>query len=82
MDSEASSLETLNELLSEVGDQVRRERQLFPGNRHHLSTLVMELGELAEALMKSDQPAVVREEAVRVACIALRIAAEGDTSFP
>ena len=53
----------------------------FPGNRYLLAALTEEVGELAQALLQKQGPERVREEALQVACVTLRIAIEGDATF-
>jgi hypothetical protein len=62
--------------------ELSRARAKFPGNRFLLAALVEEVGELAEAIAHGDREAI-RMEAVQVACVAVRIAEEGDaTTYP
>lgn len=58
--------------------EVVRARQKFPGNRLLLAALVEEVGELARGLLEGTN---WREEALQVACVALRIYEEGDATF-
>lgn len=77
--------------------EVARARAKFPAGRHLMVALTEEVGELAEALLKTEEEgdlsshrvntdvsrrARVREEAVQVACVAIRIIEEGDADFP
>lgn len=65
-----------------VDAEVVRGRAKFPGNRHMLAALVEEVGEVAERLACGDREGAARE-AIQVACVAVRIAEEGDaTSYP
>lgn len=73
----AETAETLVELQAEV----ERARHKFPDNRHLLAALTEEIGELARAYLDAEGPDRVRAEAIQVACVALRIAEEGDSAF-
>lgn len=64
--------------LTEINREVRRARAHFPANTHLLAALVEEVGELAQAML---QDANWREEAIHVACVAVRIYEEGDADF-
>jgi hypothetical protein len=59
--------------------ELQRARAKFPGNRFLLAALVEEVGKLAEAVLAEDKTAIKRE-ALQVACVALRIAEEGDAT--
>jgi len=59
--------------------EIERCRMKFPGNRFLLVALVEEVGELAEALVSGTKEEIVKE-AVQVACVAVRIAEEGDAT--
>lgn len=56
-------------------------RSKFPGNRFLLAALVEEVGELASAILQKSQISHIVKEAIQVACVAVRIAEEGDSSF-
>lgn len=60
--------------------EMARARQKFPSNRFLLTALVEEVGECARALL-SETPERVAEEAIQVACVALRIVEEGDSIY-
>jgi hypothetical protein len=65
-----------------VGDlmqEITRARTKFPGNRYLLAALVEEVGELAEALVSGTKGEVYKE-AIQCACVAIRIAEEGDAT--
>lgn len=73
--------------------ELMRARRKFPGNDVMLAALMEEVGELANALLElrfaavcneeiSQRIEAVRKEAIQVACVAIRIHDEGDTSFP
>lgn len=61
-------------------------RNKFPKNKHMLAALFEETGELAQALIdhsRGEVPAKnVFDEAIQVAAMAIRIAAEGSEEFP
>lgn len=61
--------------------ELRRAREKFPGNEHLLGALMEEVGELSTALLEKQGAQRVFEEAVQVACVALRIATEGDADY-
>lgn len=66
--------------------EVAGARAKFPTNQHKLAALTEELGELAQALIDHSRgkasPLDVYTEAMQVAAMAVRIAEEGDASFP
>jgi NTP pyrophosphatase (non-canonical NTP hydrolase) len=69
-----------------ITDELAAAREAFPGKTHMLAALVEEVGELAQAIMQHDrkQETSVHEvlrEAVQVACMAIRVAVEGDDNF-
>ena len=68
-------------VLAELADEVRRNRSDFPCARHLFAFLVNEVGELADVLLKGDQPEAMRAKAKQVACLAIRIMSEGDSAF-
>lgn len=70
------SVEHIADLIGEVG----RARGLFPSPAGLLAALTEEVGELAKAIL-DESPERVRAEAIQVAAVALRIAAEGDPSL-
>lgn len=65
----------------ELFDEIKRARAKFPDNKHLLAALMEEVGELAQALADNHGKQRVREEAIQVACVAIRIATEGDSDF-
>lgn len=69
-----------------VLDEVTQARLKFPTNKHKLAALFEEVGELANALLEhergNDTPEHVFQEAIQVASTVLRLAMEGDHSFP
>ncbi|MEZ5537598.1 MAG: hypothetical protein R3F02_18515 [Thiolinea sp.] len=63
--------------LNDVADEMKLARAKFPSPQHMMTAITEEAGELAQALL--DKPmAEVRKEAIQLACVALRIACEGD----
>lgn len=71
----------LDETLAAVRAEVLRARAKFPGRAHMLAALTEEVGEVARALLQREGRERVRAEAIQVACVALRIAEEGDGDF-
>lgn len=73
------------QFLSEVREELNRARKLFPDSRCCTVALMEEVGELAQAMLKVEAgkwPASrIREEAVQVAVMAMRVALEGDSSI-
>ena len=71
--------------LDDVAEEVYSARQRFPGSNLVLAALTEEVGELAQAMLKvaaGKWPKErIREEAIQVAAMALRVAMEGDPSF-
>jgi hypothetical protein len=60
--------------------EVARARKLHPGNHHLFLALVEEVGEIAEAIQRGDIEHA-RQEAVQVACLAVRLIQEKDSSW-
>ena len=69
------------ESLELVRQEVIRARNKFPHSKHLLAALTEEVGELAQALLQSGNSERSKEEAIQVACVALRIIEEGDREF-
>ena len=67
--------------LSAISHEVQRARAKFPGNRFLLVALVEEVGELAQAQLQKKTREEIVKEAIQVACLAIRIIEEGDSSF-
>jgi hypothetical protein len=77
--SEAGAPESATMLA--LSAEMQRARRKFPGNRLLLAALTEEVGELAKELLENRPRLRVREEAIQVACVALRIYEEGDATF-
>ena len=73
----APAMATLAKLAAEIG----RAREKFPRNRFLLAALAEEMGELAQAMLQKQPRDEIVREAIQVACVAIRIAEEGDASF-
>lgn len=65
----------------DISKEVVRARTKFPGNRLLLAALTEEVGELAKAMLQDRPIEEIRREAIQVACVAIRIIEEGDSSF-
>ena len=65
----------------DVDTELQRARKLHPGNEHMLAALMEEVGELAKALLEGGNGKASREEAMHVACVAIRIMIECDADF-
>jgi len=59
--------------------EVARARAKFPNNRYLLAALVEEVGELGEAMISGTRDEI-ENEAIQCACVAIRIAEEGDAT--
>jgi hypothetical protein len=81
MNDDGVDLSVLDETFDDIGAEVIRARQKFPGNRHLLAALVEEVGELSQAYLQRQGSQRIREEAMQVACVAIRIMEEGDSAF-
>jgi NTP pyrophosphatase (non-canonical NTP hydrolase) len=68
------------ELVSEIVAELARARTKFPGKNVTFAALVEEVGELSTALF-SESRERVREEAIQVAVMAMRIVLDGDHCF-
>jgi hypothetical protein len=77
----AKTMGDLFEALGQVGAEVQRAREKFPGSRHLMAALAEEVGELAKELLERGAGPTVRGEAMQVACVAVRIMTEGDDDF-
>lgn len=67
-------------LFVEIGRELVRARNLFPGPNVTLAALMEEVGELAKATFEEPR-ANVRKEAVQVAVMAMRMVLDGDHTF-
>ncbi|AET73323.1 hypothetical protein EMVG_00037 [Emiliania huxleyi virus PS401] len=74
------TFETTQALLEEIDDELARARAKFPGDNVTLAALMEEVGELAKATFEEPR-ANVREEAVQVAVMAMRMVLDGDHTF-
>ena len=63
--------------LSQVADELHRARAKHPGDNATLAALVKEVGELSQAMIDHDARHV-RDEAVQVAAMAMRLILDGD----
>lgn len=63
--------------LARVADELHRARGRHPGDNATLAALTEEVGELAQAML-DDEPNHVRDEAVQVAAMAMRLVLDGD----
>jgi hypothetical protein len=73
------------EALEDVAEEIERAVEKFPDNRHQLTAMNEEVGELNQAILEHQYgnvpPSAVYEEAIQVAAMAIRVATEGDHSF-
>ena len=69
----------IQDALIAVGEEIIRARTKFPGNKHLTAALMEEVGEVAKELLEDGDN--VWGECVQTACVALRIATEGDADF-
>ena len=77
-------------MLDTTIDDLKRElegaRAKFPESKHQMAALTEEVGELAQALLDhlygKATAAMVYREAIQVAAMGIRVAEEGDTTFP
>jgi hypothetical protein len=77
------------DIFADIGAELGRARSKFPSNEDQLVALGEEFGELSKALLQQKHEpdkGVTQEdiyaEAVQVAAMAIRVASEGDSSFP
>ncbi len=66
-----------DEAIHALEDEIRRARSKFPSNRLMLAALMEEVGELANAIIEGGD---WKNEALQVACVAIRIVTEGDST--
>lgn len=69
------------EIMNAVCAEVVAARRKYPGNSHLLAALLEEAGEVSRAFLQDEGKDRVREEAIQVAAMAIRIAEEGDQDF-
>jgi NTP pyrophosphatase (non-canonical NTP hydrolase) len=67
-------------LMGEIIAELARARTKFPGDNVTTLALVEEVGELAKATFE-ESAARVREEAVQVAVMAMRVVLDGDATL-
>lgn len=67
--------------MREILAELDRARKKFPDNAKLLAALTEEVGELAQAMLQGKSHAEIFKEAIQVACVAVRIAEEGDSDF-
>ncbi len=70
----------LSDPFAAIRAEISRARIMHPGNRHLFLALIEEVGEIAEAVQRGDI-AHARQEAVQVACLAVRLIEEKDASW-
>lgn len=61
--------------------EVRRDRTERPGNLHLLTSLVLEVGELARAMLQRRPQSSRADRCLRVAAVAIRILEDRDSAF-
>lgn len=76
-----AELKLVDIFLANVGDEIVRARKKLPDNRHLLAALMEEVGELAKAHLENEGYDRIYQEAMQVACVAARIATEGDADY-
>jgi hypothetical protein len=76
-------------IIKDITDELSRAVENFPGNEDMLAALSEEVGELHKAMLeqkyephKGVTDVDIYREAVQVAVMAIRVAVEGDASFP
>lgn len=72
--------EKFNQFAFMVYVEIGRARKKFPDNAGSMCALTEEVGELAKALLDEDSSRILAE-AVQVACMAFRVASEGDRTL-
>jgi len=75
-----------HDMLVAIKKELRDARCNFPTNEDQLDALYEEVGELSQALLQhkheDGNKTRITKEAVQVAAMAIRIATEGDDSYP
>lgn len=76
-------------VFADIEAELENARSKFPGTEHVMNALTEEVGELAKDLLhlqyepaKGKTASTVYAEAIQVAAMAIRVATEGDTTFP
>lgn len=77
----ADKSQDLHTFLFDVAAEVLRARRKHPGNKHLNVALMEEVGELAKEFLENGTKDRKWSEAVQVACVAARIATEGDSDY-
>ena len=67
--------------LAHIHAEVIRARMKHRGNKHLLGALAEEVGELSHELLENGGKQRIYEEAVQVACVAIRIMEEVDGDY-
>ena len=78
--SNAPKAKQFANFLLEVQREIERARTKFPYPAGSMTALTEEVGELAKALLDEDWD-FVKAEAIQVACMAARVAVEGDPTL-
>jgi len=73
------SRNAVGKFLADVAAEIERARSKFPGDNLTMIALMEEVGEVAKAAL-DESPEALRKEAVQVACMAARMALDGDGS--
>ena len=63
-----------------LNEELDSAREQFPGNNLLFEALLEEVGEVARAVLERDFDHA-KQEALQVACVAMRLATEGDRSW-
>lgn len=71
----------IGQFLEEVRQEVQRAQSKFPLPECSVAAMTEEAGELAQACLSKPWRKEVRKEAVQLACMAARVAIEGDPSL-
>lgn len=67
-----------NTAIHDLKNEIESAREAHPQNSMMMTALCEEVGELAKALLEGNSN--YYEEAIQVACVAIRIAVEGDAA--
>ncbi len=81
MSKEQMSVEAVARFFIEMREESKRALAKHPKHEHLLVALMEEVGELSRAHLEGEGTARIREEAVQVAALAMRIALCGDDDF-